>query len=168
MMNRDILPKNNHESDVIICYFHQISVHSGQKYVLSLLREKYWIIKARFSVHRLVRNCFDCKRLCEVPCQHKMADLPGDGITAEKPPFTFVGVDCFGPFLVKRGRSLVERYGVIFTCLTIRAIHIEIIHSMDTDSSINALRRFIARRGRPNEIRCENGTNLKAGESKLR
>ena len=57
---------------------------------------------------------------------------------------------------------------MIFTCLTIRAIHIEIIHSMDTDSFINALRRFIARRGHPNEIRCDNGTNFKAGEKELR
>ena len=97
-----------------------------------------------------------------------MADLPADRITADKPPFTFVGVDCFGPFLVKRGRSLVKRYGVIFTCLTIRAIHIEIIHSMDTDSFINALRRFIARRGHPNEIRCDNGKNFKVGEKELR
>ena len=123
-------------SDIIIRYFHQISGHSGQEYVLSLLREKYWIIKARLSVRRLVCNCFDCKRRCKVPCQQKMADLPADRITADKPPFTFVGVDCFGPFLVKHGRSLVKRYGVIFTCLTIRAIHIEIIHSMDTDSFI--------------------------------
>ena len=62
-----ILPKNNQVSDIIILYFHQISAHSGQEYVLSLLRKKYWIIEARLSVRRLVRSYFDCKRRCEVP-----------------------------------------------------------------------------------------------------
>ncbi len=54
-----------------------------------------------------------------------MADLPEDRVTAGKPPFAYVGVDCFGPFTVKRGRSHVKRYGVLFTCLAIRAVHIE-------------------------------------------
>ena len=51
-----------------------------------------------------------------------MADLPKDRLTPDHPPFTFVGVDYFGPFQVRRGRSLVKRYGVVFTCLAIRAV----------------------------------------------
>jgi len=73
-----------------------------------------------------------------------MVDLPRDHITPEKPAFTFVGVNCFGPLVVRRGRSLVKRYGVLFTCFSIRAIHLEVAHSLDTDSFINAMRRFIA------------------------
>ncbi len=75
-----------------------------------------------------------------------MADLPQDRVTPDKPPFTYVGVDCFGPFEVKWERSVVKRYGVIFTCFNIRAVHLEIAASLDTDSFIHALRRFIARR----------------------
>ena len=89
-----------------------------------------------------------------------MADLPSDRITSGKAPFTFVGIDSFGPYVVKRGRSLVERYGIIFTCLTIRAIHIEVIHSMNTDLFIDSLRRFMARRGKPEIILSDNGTNF--------
>ena len=66
-----------------------------------------------------------------------MADLPRNRISPGEPPFTSVGVDCFGPFHVKHGRSRVKRYGVIFTCLALRAVHIKVA-SMDTDSSINA------------------------------
>ena len=84
-----------------------------------------------------------------------------------KPPFTYVGVDCFSPFLVRRGRSVVKRYGVLFTCLVTRAIHIEVAHSLDTESFINALRRFIARRGKPDEIRSDNGGNFVKGEKEL-
>ena len=56
---------------------------------------------------------------------------------------------------------------MIFTCLTIRVIHLEIVHSMDTNSSINDLRRFIARCGNPEEIRCDNGLNFRSGTNEL-
>ena len=100
--------------------------------------------------------------------QQKMTILPEDRITPSKPPFTYVGVDCFGPFTVRRGRTTAKRYGVLFTCLAIRAVHIEVVHSMETESFINALRRFIARRGCPEEIRSDNGGNFVKGEKKLR
>ncbi|ROT72633.1 hypothetical protein C7M84_008994 [Penaeus vannamei] len=84
------------------------------------------------------------------------------------PPFTHTGTDCFGPFLVKKGRSNLKRYGVIFTCLVTRAIHIEVVESMETDFYINAFRRFIARRGPVTSIRSDNGTNLVGAEKELR
>ena len=97
-----------------------------------------------------------------------MSDLPVDRVTLSQPPFTCVGVDCFGPFVVRRGRSEVKRYGVLFTCLAIRAVHVEVVHSLDTGSFINALRRFIARRGQPKEIRSDNGINFVDGEREIR
>lgn len=97
-----------------------------------------------------------------------MADLPPDGVTPGKPPFTFVGIDCFGPFTVRRGRSHVKRYRVLFTCMSIRAIHLEVAHSLDTDAFINAMRRFNARRGQPIEVRSYNGGNFVRGEKELR
>ena len=81
-----------------------------------------------------------------------MADLPKDRLTPDHPPLTFVEADYFGPFQVRRDRSLVKGCGVVFTCLAIRAVHIEISHSLDTDSLILALRRFLARRGQVKEI----------------
>jgi transposase InsO family protein len=77
-------------------------------------------------------------------------------------------MDYFGPIEVKRGRSLVKRYGVIFTCCTSRAVHLEIASSLTTDSCINAIRRFIARRGPVDIIRSDNGTNLVGAEAELR
>ncbi|CAG2213922.1 unnamed protein product [Mytilus edulis] len=97
-----------------------------------------------------------------------MANLPKERLISDKPPFTMVGMDFFGPFQIKQGRSLVKRYGVIFTCLSIRAVHLEIAHSMDTDSCINAIRRLISRRGNPEFIRSDNGTNLVGAEREMR
>ena len=89
-----------------------------------------------------------------------MADLPSGRLQVNKPPFSHVGVDYFGPFLVAQGRSKAKRYGCIFTCLTVRAVHLDISHNLTTDSFINALRRFIARRGPPEQFYSDNGTNL--------
>ena len=72
-----------------------------------------------------------------------MADLAKERLTSGDPPFTNVGVDYFGPFYVRQGRSNVKRFGCLFTCLVVRAVHIEVVNSLDTDSFINALRRFI-------------------------
>ena len=77
-----------------------------------------------------------------------MADLPKERVIPGQPLFSHFGINYFGPFLEKQGRSQVKRYGCIFTCLTIRAVHIEIVHSLETDSFINTLRRLIARRGK--------------------
>lgn len=97
-----------------------------------------------------------------------MADLPYDRTVLGMPPFTNVGVDCFGPFKVKRGRVEVKRYGCVFTCLVVRAIHIEVLHSLETDSFINALGRFISRRGTPRLIRSDNATNFVGANNALK
>ncbi|KAK5933229.1 hypothetical protein CgunFtcFv8_004874 [Champsocephalus gunnari] len=97
-----------------------------------------------------------------------MADLPKDRVLPDEPPFTNVGVDYFGPFEIQRGRSLVKRYGVIFACLAIRAVHIEVAYSLDTDSCINALRRFTSRRGRVAMIRSDNATSSVGAERERR
>ena len=62
----------------------------------------------------------------------------------------------------------MKRYGCLFTCLTTRAVHLEVACSMDTDSFINALRRFICRRGPPEIIRSDNGSNFVGAERELR
>ena len=140
-----ILPKKHHVVDLIIRHYHLLSGHSGQEYVLSLIRKNFWIIKGRVAVRRIVNRCFGCRRRQAPVGAQKMSDLPADRVTPDKPPFSFAGVDCFGPFWVKIARSQVKRYGVLFTCLVSRAIRIEVAQSMDTDSFVNSMRRFIAR-----------------------
>ena len=87
--------------------------------------------------------------------------------TSEAPPFTYIGVDMFGPFLIKNKRNETNRYGVMFTCLSVRAVHLEITHSMDTDSFIQALKRLIARRGNIRVIYSDNGSNFVGAEKEL-
>ncbi|XP_028425847.1 uncharacterized protein LOC114549652 [Perca flavescens] len=95
-----------------------------------------------------------------------MADLPPNRVDPS-PPFSFCGMDCFGPFLTKQGRKEHKRYGLIFTCLSSRAIHIEILEDLTTDAFINALRCFIAIRGAVRQIRSDRGTNFVGAKNEL-
>ena len=163
-----IMPKSHHVVTLIVRSLHEELGHSGKEHVLAEIRQKYWIISARRAVKSVLNQCFSCKRIRGKQYTQKMADLPQDRVTAGKAPFTNVGVDCFGPFVIKRGRSQVKRYGCLFTCLCTRAIHIEKLDTMDTDSFILALRRFESRRGRPEILRSDNGTNFKGAQRELR
>ena len=142
---------------MLICHVHKVG-HLGSEYTLAQLRGKYWI--QRKEVKRVLRKCFTCKKINGRRCSQKMADLPETRLASGDVPFTHTGVDCFGPFLVKRARSGVKRYGCIFTCMTTRAVHIEVLSSRDTDAFMNALRRFMVRRGQPVTITSDNGGNF--------
>lgn len=95
-----------------------------------------------------------------------MSDLPQERVDPA-PPFTYAGVDFFGPLYVKDKRSERKRWGVLFTCLSSRAIHLEVSNTLSTDSFINALRRFVARRGPVRQLRCDRGTNFVGAKNEL-
>ncbi|XP_071948930.1 uncharacterized protein [Antedon mediterranea] len=154
-----ILPKNHHVTLLSLRHYHAISGHSGVEHTLAAIRQRFWPIGGRVNLKSVVRRCVKCRKNTAPVMQQKMSDLPADRVKST-PPFTNIGVDCFGPFYVRQGRSSVKRYGIIFTCLTVRAVHLELSSSLDTTSFINALRRFIARRGTPVEIRSDNGGNF--------
>ena len=77
-------------------------------------------------------------------------------------------MDYFGPCLIKEGWKVLKRYGVLFTCLVSRAIHIETANSLETNYFLNALRRFVGRRGPICEIHSDQGTNLIGAENELK
>ena len=157
-----ILPKRHPVVDLIVRYQHIASGHVGREHVLALCRQKYWIIGARAVVRRILKDCVTCKARRAMPICQRMGDLPSDRstCTSSQPPFSCTGVDLFGPFTVKRGRVELKRYGCLFTCLAIRAVHIEVVHSLNTDSFINAFQRFLCRRGQVRLMRSDNGTNF--------
>ena len=95
-----------------------------------------------------------------------MSDLPEERIT-ETAPFHYTGMDVFGPFYIKEGQKTLKRYGLLFTCLASRAVHLETLNSMEADSFISALRRFINRRGKVRELRSDRGTNFVGARNEL-
>ena len=96
--------------------------------------------------------------------QQMMADLPAARLQIFDPLFTHSGVDYFGPFHGKQGRSTVKRYGCVFTCMTTRAVHIEMAADMSSDCFLNTLRRFISRRKGVKHLYSDNGSNFTGAE----
>ena len=88
-----------------------------------------------------------------------MSDLPKERLAYQSPPFTNTGVVYFGLFYVTVRRTTEKRWGFLFTCLTTRAVHVEIVISMDTSSCVMGVERFVSRRGTPAMIWSDNGTN---------
>ena len=155
--------------ELIVRHCHGISGHSGQEYVLSSGRQKFCLTKGRATALKVLKNCFlSVSDYGNQVLNKRWQIFQKTDVTPGKPPFCYVGVDCFGPFMVKSSRSIVKRYGVLFTCLSNRAVHIEVVHTLDTDAFINSLRRFIARRGKPVQIRSDNGGNFVKGDKELR
>ena len=135
---------------------------------LNEMRNKgYWIVGASKAVAKIISECFTCKKLRGQAGYQKMADLPTDRVSPA-PPFTNTGVDCFGPFYVKEGRKELKRWGALFTCMASRAIHVEVVATMSTDSFINALRRFVSLRGAVRRIRSDQGTNFVGASNELK
>jgi transposase InsO family protein len=96
-----------------------------------------------------------------------MADLPAFRLTCGLPPFTNTGVDYFGPIEVIIFRRTIKRWGVLFTCLATRCVHLEMAYSLDTSSFISALDRFQNRRGVPASFHSDNGTNFVGAQRQL-
>lgn len=163
-----ILPRTSHITTLILRYYHKIVQHGGRGQTVNAVRQNgFWIIGIRKAVVSLIGKCVKCKRLRGDFQQQKMADLPVDRIQPA-PGFTFVGTDVFGPFYITQGRrTQLKKYGVIFTCLSMRAIHIETLNDMTSDSFINALRRFISIRGPMQLLRCDRGTNFVGASNEL-
>ena len=163
-----LLPKHNHMSDAIIRWCHKRVAHGGRSSTINEVRTQgYWIVSVTSNVKRILHNCVICRRLRGRVGEQIMGDLPKDR-TMNAPPFTYCGVDYFGPFIVKERRKELKRYGVIFTCFNCRAVHLETATSLDADTFIMALRRFISRRGNIRTIRSDNGRNFVGAENELR
>ena len=162
-----IIPHNHAIAKAVILEINNAS-HVGVEWTTGLLRRRYWVIRARSAVKRVAKACVVWRKLYAQTCSQKMADLPIERLSPNEPPFTFVGIDAFGPYLVKRGRSEIKRYGCIMSCMVTRAIHLEKLDCLETNSFINAFRRFVARRGVPKKVFSDNGTNFVGGEKEMR
>ena len=161
-----ILPRH-HVTDLLVISVHERNGHVGIDHCCSYLSERFYILQSYSVVKKGVQSCYQCKRQHKRPMQQQMAPLPAERINEYK-PFINIGVDFFGPMYVKHGRGTAKRWGCLFTCLTTRAVHIEVAHLLSADSFIMAFQRFIARRGKPAKVWSDNGTNFTAGERELR
>lgn len=163
-----ILDPEEPYTKLMIEWFHRTSQHFGQGRIINELRKHAWILRCRVAVRKCKSECMICRKKAARPVPPLMGQLPGSRIESGNAPFHHTGVDYFGPFYVKIRRGTEKRWGVLFTCLTTRAVHLELAESLDTSDFINALVRFMNLRGKPAHIWSDNGTNLVGGEREIR
>ena len=155
-----VLPSDSHLTDLVIEHYHRKIGHAGLTHTFCAVKERFWLLRGSSRIRKVLGNCVECRRVGTSPAVQQMANLPDARLQVSQSVFFHTGCDCFGPFLVKQGRSLVKRWGCIFTCMTVRAVHLEVLHSLSTDSFIPALRRFISRRGKIGHLYSDNGSNF--------
>ncbi|KAL0152885.1 hypothetical protein M9458_051818 [Cirrhinus mrigala] len=163
-----VLDSRHPVAHLIIRHYDNQLHHPGSERLFAEIRRHYWILRGREAVRRFQHTCPECRRWRGKPSVPLMSDLPCARLQLYKPAFHSCGMDCFGPFLIKIGRRTEKRWGVLFKCLTTRAVHLDLLPSLSTDSFLMALRRFIARRGTPAQLWSDQGTNFRGGERELR
>ncbi|XP_074032901.1 uncharacterized protein [Leptinotarsa decemlineata] len=162
-----ILDPKHKITKLLIFYYHEKFNHHGQDTVFNSMRQKFWILRMRQAIRSCWTNCQKCKNRKSLPKPPIMGQLPTCRIERTVRPFIKTGVDYFGPLLVSVKRSREKRYGVIFTCMVTRAIHLEIAHDLSTDGFIHVFRQFGSRRGFPQEMYSDNGGNFKGSDREL-
>ena len=161
-----LIPGKHHIATLLARKCHLDVRHQGRHFTEGRVRSSgFWITGCKRLVSSLIHKCVMCRKLRGKLEVQKMSDLPSDRITPGQPPFTSVGIDIFGPWEVvtrrtRGGAANSKRWAALFTCLVTRAVHIEVIEEMSASSFINALRRFIALRGKVDIVRSDRGTNF--------
>ncbi|XP_052799499.1 uncharacterized protein LOC128231119 [Mya arenaria] len=159
-----IIPRH-HLSMLLVRHFHEKTCHQGRQLTEGAVRNGgFWILGSKRQVASCIHNCLQCRRSRTKLETPRMADLPSDRLNPT-PPFTNVGIDVFGPWQIttrrtRGGQANSKRWALMFTCLVVRAVHIELLEEMTSSCFINALRRFCALRGEVKMIRSDCGTNF--------
>ncbi|XP_062538835.1 uncharacterized protein LOC134207132 [Armigeres subalbatus] len=157
-----LLDKNHPLTTLVMRQYHYEHLHAGPQLLVASVRERFWPLSARSLARKIVHRCIACFRNKPVVQDQLMADLPAERVTPA-PPFLRVGVDYCGPFQVcypNRRRVPVKHYAAIFVCLVTKAIHIEMVADLTTQGFLAALKKFVARRGKPSVIMCDSGPNF--------
>ncbi|XP_043201259.1 uncharacterized protein LOC122370062 [Amphibalanus amphitrite] len=165
-----LLPKGHPISRLIIRQLHEDTEHGlGVEHTLASLRTRFWVPAAREMIKKCIHQCVKCQKLRKSAETQVMAPKQSNQVRTRFRAFDKTAVDFAGPFLTKQGRGKVrqKRYLCIFTCLQVRAVHLEMTYGLDTSSFIRALMRFISRKGEPSEIISDNGRNFTRASKEL-
>jgi hypothetical protein len=163
--NPVVIPGRHHIALLLVRHFHSLAKHQGRHITSGTIRNAgYWITGGKRLISSVIYKCVQCRKLRGQMEHQKMADLPPERLEPS-PPFTYVGLDTFGPWEVtarrtRGGVAHAKRWAILFTCMATRGIHIEVVEDMSSSAFINAFKRFVAIRGKVKQIRSDRGTNF--------
>lgn len=158
-----LLPASHHFTKLVIVYYHEKLFHAGVQTTLNAIREEFWPILAKGQVKKILRNCVKCRKAHPRSSWQLMGELPSVRVNMAR-PFLNSGVDYCGPFYVRdrirKNSKKYKAYVAIFICMATKAVHIELVEDLTTESFLAALKRFMARRGKVKNIYSDNEKNF--------
>ncbi|KAJ0169346.1 hypothetical protein K1T71_015230 [Dendrolimus kikuchii] len=165
-----ILNTRNPLVALIVADAHKKTLHGGIQLMLNYLRAKYWIINAKRSIKACVNKCLICAKQNAVMRTQLMGDLPKVRVTPAR-PFINSAVDFAGPYQVLmtrgRGAKTTKCYIALFICMVTKAIHLELVGDLTSETFIGAFRRFVSRRGRCHHLWSDQGRNFVGANKEL-
>jgi hypothetical protein len=148
---------------LIFLHEHINLLHCGPQLLLYTIRDRFWPTRGRVLARSTVNNCIRCRRFTAKPINSIMGNLPVERVTPTY-PFQVCGTDFAGPFYITdrkgRGCKISKCYLCLFVCFSTKAVHLEVASNLTTDVFLMCLKRFVSRRGRPNQVFCDNGNNF--------
>ena len=163
-----LIARKREISVMIIRWCHEKVAHSGRGITMKQIRSSgFWVINCNAAVRCYILKQASCRHLRENFEQQKMASLPIHRLR-EEPPLTYCGVKQFRPFVTEKGGKKLKYYGALFTWLSSRAIHIETVTSLNTDSLILCLHRFVGHRENIRLLRSDNDSNFVGASSEFK
>ena len=169
-----LVPSSHKAAEDIVRHFHVKVKHQGRHITSGAIRQAGFCIQGGAKlIRKLLSQCITCRRLRGAFCSQQMATLPPVR-TTPAPPFQSTGLDVFGPFTVSEGtttrasKATKKCWGLLLTCMVSRAVHVELLPSLDINALRNALRRFISIRGTCTAFFSDRGTNFVAAANEDR
>lgn len=175
-----ILPKQDPITRMLMEEAHQKCSHQGVGWTRYIFMKEYWCGQAEALARSVVWNCTLCKRMKKATLEQGMSNLPPWRLETNPRPFSYVGVDYAGPLWCYKTSHSEDRrrkfqakekdrklYIILFTCMQIRAVHFELVDSQATEPLNRAVRRFMARKGKPSMFYSDNAKSFKKAASEV-
>ena len=152
-------------------YDHVLLSHCGPTLLISHEGRDHFVIGARRLARTVCRQCITCRKVAATAQTQQMGQLPAARVQPASPFFT-TGIDYAGPFILKRGYTrkpqLVKAWLAVFVCFTTKAVHLEVVSDMTNEAFLATLKRFVSRRGLPQAIHADNGSNFIGAKNDLK
>ncbi|XP_053699180.1 uncharacterized protein LOC128746160 [Sabethes cyaneus] len=162
-----ILSRSHEITQRLIQHYHEEFGHANSETVFNEMRQRFQIPNLRVEIQKVADKCIWCKVHKCLPRSPRMSPLPVDRVTPNRRPFSSVGIDYLGPVEVVVGRRKEKRWVAVFTCLAVRAVHLEVVHSLTTESCRMAITRFRNKFGAPSHIYSDNATCFQGANNEM-
>ena len=109
--------------------------HQGVGYLRALIQQRHAMVNLQATLRTIVSRCVTCSRRKVETVRPVMADLSRERLAFEERPFANTGVDYFGHLFVTVRLSTEKRW-VFFHLPNVRAVHFEVVPTIDTRSCV--------------------------------